>query len=182
MEQVLSLLGQPLVWLLSGIMSVAWSVLGNLVTPKVRKILASRGQSKLSRSYLKLKERWQETKTLERNSVERYEQKLDGIQLQLMGIAFYLLSFFPFWLASIFEPPWMFVFMGVSMFILGTGAIDKGIKMSFQARLAHQREKEIKKIKSENDETDREALLKNIDDLNERDFGFRFETEYFSNK
>lgn len=158
-------------------MSVIWSVLGNLVTPKVRKILASRGQSKLRRSYLMIKERWQETKSLEGNSVERYEQKLDGIHLQLMGIVFYLLSFFPFWLASIFEPPLLLILMGTALFILGTGTIDKGIKMSSQARLAHQREKEIKKLKGEGTGDDKQTLLAQIDDLNERDFGFRFETE-----
>lgn len=177
MEQTIELLKEPFLWLLSGLLSIVWNVLANLITPWAQRLYAARGTSKLQKNYLSIKKRWLEVKELEANGVERYEQKLDGLHLQLFGVALYLISFSQFWLATFLEPTPILAVGGVFIFYTATKRMDEGLQLSVRARLAHARAKEIKMWKSSHPGHTEEHLIQYLDELNTRDFGFPFEAE-----
>lgn len=88
-----SILQEPVIWLVSGLMAVFWSVIANLISPKFKAFISSLRQPKRVKNYEKNLANLNEILRLEEDKVLRYESKLEAIHLELVGVAFYLISF-----------------------------------------------------------------------------------------
>jgi len=168
-----SLFKEPLVWVMSGILAIAWSVAANLITPKIIKWFARLSKPKAIKNYEKNTKLLQSSFELEEDKTRRYELKLEAIHRELIGIALYLISFATLWISIIFEPKWFVIFMSVLVFFIGTKILDSGVNMMNLAKLAAERSREIKSFKTSKENTSEEELKSFIEDINVRDFGIK---------
>lgn len=165
-----SIFKEPVVWVASGVMAIIWSVLANIVTPKIISLFVWLRKPKKVKNYEKNSKKLAECIELQEDKVQRYELKLEAIHRELIGIAFYLISFATLSAALLFEPKLFIIFVSVVVFFVGTRFIDTGINMMNTAKLAAQRSRELTIEKKKDEESD----LSNFqEELNVRDFGIK---------
>lgn len=168
-----SLYKEPLVWVMSGVMAIVWSVAANFITPKVMKWVAHFRKPKTVKNHEKSSKLLQSSFELEEDKTRRYELKLEAIHRELIGIALYLISFATLWVSIIIEPKLFVVFLSVLVFFIGTKILDSGVNMMNLAKLAASRVREIKSFKGSNLNSSKEELQSFIEQINVRDFGIK---------
>jgi len=151
-------------------MAVIWSVLANIITPKIISFFTWFRKPKKVKNYEKNSKKLAECIELQEDKVQRYELKLEAIHRELIGIAFYLISFATLSTAIFFEPKLLIIFLGVVVFFVGTKFIDTGINMMNTAKLASKRSKELAVKKKKDEECDLKGFQ---EELNVRDFGIK---------
>ncbi len=171
--ETLEILKNPATLLVSGLLSILWSVLASLLTPYlVRKYKERKGPQHhpVAKAVEKIKEATvfkNNVLSLQKSPSLRTERKLDAIHKQLTGIFLYLLSFTFMWLGSSFEPAWLLIVAAIFIFFLGTDQIDKGVKLFGVTTLATKRLVELEELK----DLSEDAHNQKMKELNLRDFG-----------
>lgn len=147
--EFITLIKDPAVWLLTGLMSMFWSVLASFITPRIKLLLKKRIKPKLQKDIEKAQDLKYQVQELEHSPTRRVEQKLNCIQKYLLSTTYILISFIFMWLSTFAVPFWALVIAAIFLFYLGISISDKAAKEFYVAKLAEQRSTELNKFKTD---------------------------------
>ena len=146
--EFITLLKNPAVWLLTGLMSMFWSILANFITPRIKLLLKKRTKPKLQKDIEKAQNLKYQVQELEHSPTRRVEQKLNCLQKYLLSTTYILISFIFMWSSTFAAPFWALVIVAIFLFYLGISVADKASKEFYLAKLAEQRSTELNKFKT----------------------------------
>ena len=157
----------------SAFLAIVWSVLANLITPRVQSWLVKRRKSKhknidKAKAVIEKAEKFkEEIGILERRKDFRYELKLDGIHKQATATFISTVAILFLWWGSSYQILLLLVPMSVFMFFVATRIFDKGVDDYYKSSLASSRAQIIAGW----EDLPEEEKNKKIKELNNDDFG-----------
>ncbi|PPC94845.1 MAG: hypothetical protein CTY33_02865 [Methylotenera sp.] len=142
MTELFNLIKEPLFWLLTPIVGLFWSVLGNLVTPFFQKYLSQLYQSRNRKRVSSILENRAKVERFFISYSERDSTKIDVIHGLLTAISIMVVGTGLLLLANLLPHPskYLAYFIGVYAFYLGIKVIDKQHLLLGQVKLAQERE------------------------------------------